>query len=280
MGAWDWLFGNAEAAQIQPGQFGKPQPFPTDQDLAQAKAADEFRYAAGSTPNQYTIESREVDPSQLPLTDSGAPDYLTGIRGMAEGGQLGQLTDPRILDTIARNKLASHASAIGSLGYNSSLDNVVKATDFNLGTSKSMDLGTSLVNDYPHEPFTLLGKKQSTGTPMHEGIHRGLQRVLDEIYNMPNSPETSALRDYLSNATGAKDAAGNPVSTNERSVRWLMDNLYSDQPEERGNMMKEYASFLDDPARQSDRDEAAQMMGLAETIAQRLVKQRKPGGPW
>ena len=253
MGMMDWLFGTS-APEYKPGQFGPSRPFPTQDDLAQARNADEFRYSPETTANTYQVSNAEL------------PDDATalGIRDMAEAGKLQPVTDQGLIDTLARNKLAAHRSAIASLGIDN-LDNVVGATDF--GFDKFYGK-TAKQEGHPLYTFVGSQRKQTVpSTPIHEAIHRGLFKLRDAIEGMPNSPETSELRNFIDNPTD-----------NEFAVRQLMQQLYDDP--ERDRMPEDIQFFLDNDYASYTRDRVSRMNALAETLAQKLVQQRKPGGPW
>jgi hypothetical protein len=246
-----WLWGG-NGQTFEPGQFGASRPFPSKEDLEFARKNDAFRYEGEYTPNTFEVANKDVEgPTDL--------IRLASLTGLLEGP-----SDPDLLDTLARNKLAARRSGIVSLAANDSTDQVVGAKDFTYDGFA----GKTYIDPKRKDPmWSFFGKEQGDqSTPTHEAAHRGLYKIIDEIEKMPNSEQTSELRNYLSDP-----------NNNELAVRALMHDLYDDVEKER--RPEQFNQFLsgDNPYQL---DKAREMNSLAETIAQKMVQRRKPGGPW
>lgn len=248
-----WLWGGngqIDPTEIQPAQFGKSRPFPSQEDLDFARKNDAFRYTGEYTPNTFQVSNQEVD---------GGTDL---IRIATQMGALGEPEDQTLRDTLARNQLAARRSGIVSLAANDPNDQVVGAKDF---TYEGF-AGKTLIDPKRQDPmFSFFGRENDVdpSTPTHEAAHRGMFKVVDEIMNMPNTEQSSELREYLANP-----------HNQELAVRALMHDLYDDVEQDR--MPEKYRKFLES----GDVDKAREMNQLAETIAQKMIQRRKPGGPW
>jgi hypothetical protein len=249
-----WLWGG-NGTEIEPGSFGKSRPFPSKEDLEFARKNDAFRYEGEYTPNTFQVENKQVEgPTEL-------------IRMATQMNALDRPTDQDLIDTLARNKLASRRSAIVSLAANDPNDQVVGAKDF----TYSGFAGKTYVDPEMNDPmWSFFGKEnvENPSTPTHEAAHRGLYKVAQELGSRDDlSDQEYDIRNFI-----------NDPDNNELAVRWLMSNLYNDV--ERPRMPGKYQQFLDDPNGVYKRDQVEKYLHLIEAIAQKMVHQRKPGGPW
>lgn len=228
-------------------------PFPTDDDVAFARKNDAYRYT-GEVPRN----TRQISNEELGDTNS-----TMGIRTLTEMGMLGAPDDPNILNSLAKNQLASRRSAIASLGYNDPNDLVTAAKDFQFD-----GFAGKTIQEDDHPLFSFFGAgEDAQSTPTHEAAHRGMMKLVDEIMNMPNSPETSRIRDYYRDPR-----------TQEYAVRALMADKYGDVERDRG-MPQKYKDLFDNPLFSDSLQEARRVNALAETLAARMIQQRNPGGP-
>lgn len=252
-----WLWGGDDET-YQPGQFGKSRPFPSKEDLEFARKYGEFQHTGEYTPNTFQVE------------EATTPGKTMEMRELTQAGLFDPPTDQELIDTLARNKLASRRSAIVSLAANDPNDQVVGAKDF----TYSGFAGKTYIDPKKNDPmWTFFGKENEPdpSTPTHEAAHRGMYKVVDEIERLagdePLPDEWLTIRDYYNNP-----------DNNEYAVRALMHDLYNNVEEHR--MPGEYKNLLNNPLWQDDLERARQMNQIAEAIAQKMVQRRKPGGPW
>lgn len=257
-GFLDWLFGEDEQGATAPNR-----PFPTQADLKQARDVGAFYDSGSEVPHR----SYEINSDRIPA------ERLRDMRAMATKRNPGfdKLTSPDLIDILARNKLASHRSAIGSLGMNDDQDVNMIGKDIKFGNAAGVTQFPSGADDkLPALSLSVIDKANNgdtASTPLHEATHRGLQHIADSIND-------EGFLDTASNI-GLISAINDP-DTNEQMVRAIMHDTYGDV--ERDRLPKEQMEFLDNGG--NDLDKVREYNKLAETIAARMVYQKKKSGPW
>jgi hypothetical protein len=257
-----WLFGGggAEGAPLAPAAFGANRPYPSQEDLEFARKQGEFQHTGEFTPNTFQITKGQY-------RDQGTE----GIRLDTALGALGPPTDQGMIDALGRSKLGAHRSAIVSLAAGDPKDQVVVSPDLEFEDFYGMTR---------HDPrgidplFTFVGKTEDRdpSTATHEAAHRGFYKVLEALKNQPDTENNRRVMEYLVDP-----------NTNELAVRALMHDALGDP--EAGNRSQRFTNFVEGQNRGiinpgEDLEYARRMNALAEALAQKMVHDRKPGGPW
>lgn len=249
--AWyDFLFGGSD----QPGYTPAPnRPFPSQEDLEFARKNDAF-YDTGT----------DIPGKSVELTAKNLPSpLLSKIYAEQSYNKLPPVTSQNLIDILARNKLASHRSAISSLGLDNHEDINAISSDVKYPGDYGRTIGGNVGE--PMLSLSTMTDDNNVSTPIHEATHRGLYRVLDALSkgSVMDTMKYSRLMDDIRNP-----------DKQEMMVRALMHDKYGNP--ESGRMPDEYETMLQGG---SDLDRAREMNDLAETLAAKLIAKRTPGGP-